>query len=111
MITSSELDQRVEVLARVSVKNALNEDVVSWPSSVPPHRRWAKAMESPGREFVKGTAESTQRLVAFKMRWTAAFDATARIAWQGVTYEIADITGTRQSGEMWVHCKSVRNGA
>lgn len=70
---------------------------------------WAKVMQGLGKEFLAANAVE-QRKAVFTIRWAsdiAALGTALRVVWNGHVYEIGNVTGTRQSGELWLHGVSV----
>lgn len=95
------LDQRISIETPASAEDALGQDARSWLPSV---TVWAEAKEQMGREFLAGDYKAEEK-VAFRIRWRAV-DSTARIVWNDRNYRIESVTGTRHSGELWLHCIS-----
>jgi SPP1 family predicted phage head-tail adaptor len=99
---AGELDQRITIETRTLTEDVLGADVESWSSL---GDFWARVIETPGREFLKGEFEAEGRSV-FVIRWRE-LDSTARVTWRGRIYTIEDVTGTQREGFAWLHCKSV----
>lgn len=104
----ADLDQRIGLLAPTITANALNEEVRAWTEIV---RVWAQVREERGIEFLKAGAVQGQGRAAFRLRWRAGLSRDHRVEWRGRIYEIVDITGTRQSGEAWLHGVEIRGAA
>jgi len=79
----------------------LGGEVETWATHSTP---WAKVMETPGREFLKGDYRAEERTV-FVIRYRA-IDSTARVTWRGRTYRIDSVTGTLGEGWTYLHCIS-----
>lgn len=101
MIEAGRLDQRIQIETPVTSSNELNEEVPGW---APDCEVSARVMETPGREFVKGDFRAEEK-IAFQIRFRI-LDSTARIKWGGRTWRIDSVTGTRRSGETWLHCST-----
>lgn len=110
-IAAGELDQRITVLAPMASPAPMGgEDQTLRLLRV----IWAKAMEGMGKEFVAAGAVMPGKKVAFKTRWAqdiAALEATAQLVWSGWLFEVVATTGTRRSGEYWLHGQALRKYA
>lgn len=95
------LDQRISIETPVAVEDALGQDARAW---LPLADVWAEAKEQLGREFLAGDYKAEEK-VAFRIRWRAV-DSAARVVWNARNYRIESTTGTRRSGELWLHCVS-----
>lgn len=100
MIVAGKLDQRITIELPATTFNGI-EDVSAWVVS---GIFWARAMETPGREFLKGDYQAMEK-VAFQIRYQA-IDSTARVTWSDRVYRIESVTGTYREGETWLHCVS-----
>ena len=96
------LDQQITIKVRTVTHDELGADVESWDDDSTP---WAKVIETPGREFLKGEIQA-EKLAVFVIRWRA-LDSTYRVLWRGATYMIDAVTGTQCEGWAWLHCKEV----
>jgi SPP1 family predicted phage head-tail adaptor len=96
------LDQHITIERPSLTTNALGEQITSWVVDGTP---WARVIETPGREFLKGGIEAEGK-AAFVIRWRA-LDSAYRVTWGGRVYQIEDVTGTRREGYCWLHCRSV----
>lgn len=99
---AGQLDQKISIEARTITQDELGADVESWAEDTTP---WAKVIETPGREFLKGEIQS-EKLAVFVIRWRA-LDSTYQVKWRGATYTIDAVTGTQREGWSWLHCKEV----
>lgn len=99
---AGQLDQKIAIETRTVTQDELGADVEGWTTDSEP---WAKVIETPGREFLKGAIQA-ERLVVFCIRWQA-LDSTARVTWNGAVFTIDAVTGTRREGYAWLHCKEV----
>lgn len=99
MVSAGQLDQRIRIEVPTTERNELGQDARDWVFLANP---WAAVRETQGREFLKGDFQAEER-VAFIIRWIEV-DSTARVVWQGRIYRIESVTGTRRSGERWLHC-------
>lgn len=99
---AGQLDQKIAIEARTVTQDELGADVDEWATDSEP---WAKVIETPGREFLKGEIQS-EKLAVFVIRWRA-LDSTYRVNWRGATYTIDAVTGTQREGWAWLHCKEV----
>lgn len=102
---AGDLDQRITIETPTSDTNELGEEVPTWIGHSHP---WAKVMETPGREFLKGDYVAESKVV-FLIRWRV-LDSKARVTWQDRIYDIKDITGTRRGGCLYLHC-TAQDGA
>lgn len=100
---SGKLDQRISVQIRMTGRNEIGEEVESWDED---GRPWARLIETPGREFLKGQVEAEGKAV-FQIRWRD-IDATARVVWGTTIYTIDAVTGTRRQGYRWLHCTTLQ---
>jgi head-tail adaptor len=82
---AGQLDQQISIQSRTVTQDELGADVEGWITTSEP---WAKVIETPGREFLKGE-----------------FQAEGK--GRGRIYTIEDVTGTMREGYCWLHCKSV----
>jgi SPP1 family predicted phage head-tail adaptor len=98
-------DQRLSIMASSIEVNSINEQVETW---VLLYKRWGKAVEGQGREYLKGGQIGDQKRVAFVIPFNPEVTTRHRILWRERSYEIVDVTGTRQLGEMWLHCQSLQ---
>jgi SPP1 family predicted phage head-tail adaptor len=99
---AGDLDQRITIESRMVTQDELGADVDGWTTDSQP---WAKVIETPGREFLKGEIKS-ERLAVFVIRWRR-LDSTYRVNWRGAIYTIDAVTGTQRQGFAWLHCKEV----
>ncbi len=93
------LDQQIAIETRIVTTDELGAETEAWATEFRP---FAKVIETPGREFLKGEVIAERKAV-FVIRWHA-LDTTARVIWNGDTYRINAITGTRREGYSWLHC-------
>jgi head-tail adaptor len=101
VITAGDLDQRVRIDTPVTAEDELGAETQTWPEGP---TVWAKVMETPGREFLKGDYHAEEKAV-FVIRFRA-IDSTGRVAWGGRTWRIDSVTGTPRDGFRWLHCTS-----
>lgn len=99
-IRAGELRHRITIETPTVTQNEYGEDVPTWGQALV----WAKAIETPGREFVAGAVQAEGRVVFLIRRRTVA--STARVVWKGRTYGIEDVTEADTDGTM-LHCKAV----
>jgi head-tail adaptor len=93
------LDQQIVLQRRSVIFDELGAEVETWN----PHSQlWAKVLETPGREFLKGEYHAEERAV-FVVRWRE-LDSTYRVQWRARTWNITSVTGTRREGWTWLHC-------
>jgi head-tail adaptor len=85
------LDQRITIQAQTGAADALGQTNIAWltDSTV-----WARVLETPGREFLKGEFHDEARVV-FTLRWRHVASAS-RVLWNGRTWRVVSITGTRR---------------
>lgn len=95
---AGQLDQSILIEVPTPSTNALGEEVLAWSTHSTPR---AKAMETPGREFLKGDYRAEEKAV-FVIRWRD-IDSTARVQWGGRVWDITSITGTRREGWQYLH--------
>lgn len=70
----------------------------------------AGVMEDASRDFVGGGGVQEQKRAAFNIVWmsaVAALGTRVRVGWNGMLFECVGMTGTRQSGALWLQCKSI----
>lgn len=99
MIKAGALDQRIGIEVPTNTTNALGEQVPAWTQEA---EVWARAIETPGREFLKGDYQASEK-VAFQIRYRP-MDSTARVTWRGRTWRVDSVTGTMREGATWLHC-------
>lgn len=110
-MNAGQLDQRITILSATTTRDSMgatNETYAPLRPTAP--LVWARAMQGLGKEFVAAGNVEAQAKVAFQIRFAsdiAALGAQARVAWQGRLFEVLDMTGTRRSGELWLHCQSI----
>lgn len=95
------LTERILIEAPTETENALGEMVPSWQTVA---ERWARVLETPGREFLSGDYRAEERTV-FQIYWTA-IDSSHRVQWGGRTWRINSVTGTYRERYSWLHCVS-----
>lgn len=97
--SAGEFDQRITLESPVLVTDGLGAENPEWffEGGV-----WARVMETPGREFLKGDIKAERKAV-FKIRWIE-IDSTWRVQWGGATWRIDNVTGTFREGARWLHC-------
>jgi len=93
------LDQQILIEAHSVTLDELGAEVETWSTHSQP---WAKVIETPGREFLKGDYHAEHKAV-FRIRWRD-IDSTARVTWGGRVYDITAVTGTRREGWSYLHC-------
>lgn len=98
---AGDLDQQILLEVPVVEPDELGQNVESWFFFAQP---WAKVIETPGQEFLKGDYRPEERVV-FKIYWRE-MDSTYRVTWGGRTWRINSVTGTRREGYSWLHCVS-----
>ena len=103
---SGKLDQRIVIQARTTSRNAIGEEVESWEED---GRPWARVVETPGREFLKGEVQAEGKAV-FQIRYRT-IDSTYRVLWGDVVYAIDAVTGTRRQGYRWLQCATFQEPA
>lgn len=94
------LDQRIQIETPSSEADGLGQTARTWLLL---DEVWAAVREVAGREFLAGDARAEEK-ATFTIRWRDDFDSTARVQWGGRTWRIDSTTGTRRSGERWLHC-------
>jgi len=96
------LDQRIVIESPSSTTDELGQDALTWSAyDGAIGGRWAKVIETPGREFLKGDYHAEEKTV-FVVRW-GAFDSTMRVQWGGRTWDIVSVTGTRRDMFCYLH--------
>lgn len=100
---SGKLDQRIVVQVRTAGRNEIGEETETWEADGNP---WARLVETPGREFLKGDIQSEGKAV-FQIRYRS-IDSTYRVTWNGTVYQIDAVTGTRRQGYRWLHCTTLQ---
>lgn len=91
-------DQRITLEIPAPTIDELGQSDISW---IGLGEFWAQVIETPGREFLKGEYRAEERTV-FAIRWMD-IDSTARVTWDGRTWDILSVTGTRRDGYRWLH--------
>lgn len=94
-------DQRITIEQPATTTDELGQDARTWTAIASP---WAKVIETPGREFLKGDYQAEEKTV-FVIRWRE-IDSTHRVQWSGRVWRIVSITGTKREGYAWLHCVS-----
>lgn len=95
------LDQRIVIEQPSQVTDELGQDARTWTAIASP---WAKVMETPGREFLKGDYQAEEK-AAFVIRWRE-IDSTYQVQWAGKIWKIVSVTGTKREGFAYLHCLS-----
>ena len=98
-MNAGRLDQRITLEAPTVTTDELGQDARSWELQ---GHVWAEVKEQMGREFLAGDYHAEEK-VAFRIRWRE-LDSTWRVTWGDRIYRIVSTTGTRRSGERWLHC-------
>jgi len=106
MTGAGDLDQRITIETATTVRGASGADVPGWLYDCEP---WAKVVETPGREFLKGDIEAEGKAV-FKIRYRPVA-TSSRVLWRGVAYDIEAVTGTRREAWTYLHCRTLREEA
>lgn len=96
---AGQLDQHIAIETPTITTDELGQEVPTWAVQARP---WAKVKETPGREFLSGDFRAEERVV-FVIYWRSV-DSTARVAWNGRTYRIEGVTGTRRERFAYLHC-------
>lgn len=96
---AGQLDQKIQIEQASQVTDELGQDARTWTAVA---TVWAKVMETPGREFLKGDYQAEEK-AAFVIRWRA-IDSTYRVQWAGRVWKIVSVTGTRREGFAYLHC-------
>lgn len=109
MIAAGSLNQRVTLQQKNVTRNAIGEEVVTWPDVA---TVWAEAWPLRGREFFLAQQTQYAADVRFRLRYRADVQATWRVVWNGEPYDIVsliDVGARRVTTEiMAVH--GVRDG-
>ena len=92
------LDQRIVIETPETVADELGQENLTWVSL---GEFWAKAMETPGREFLAGDYRAEEKTV-FIIRWQQ-LDSTARVRWADRIWRIESLTGTRRDHFCYLH--------
>ena len=106
MIEPGKLDQRITIETPTTSPDELGAEVVSWAVA---SRPYARVIETPGREFLKGEVQSERKAV-FVIRWRAVA-VTDRVIWRGTIYDLSDVTGTQREGLAYLHGQAISGGA
>lgn len=101
MLRAADLTERIRVEAPISTEDELGAETQVWEEAA---TVWARVIETPGREFLKGDFRSEEKAV-FVIRWKA-IDSTWRAVWGGRIWRIVSVTGTFLEGATWLHCVS-----
>lgn len=99
MIKAGAFDQRIVIETPVVTTNELGEQTTTW---IFDQEVWAKVVEVPGREFLKGDYQAEEKAV-FQIRYRE-MDSLSRVTWNDRTYRVNSVTGTMRDGTTWLHC-------
>ncbi|MFZ5745274.1 MAG: phage head closure protein [Pseudomonadota bacterium] len=104
-VAAGELDQLIMLESPMVTTDGWGGEVQTW---LPEAEAYARVMETPGREFLKGDFRAEEKAV-FKVRFREV-DSTWRVIWGGRTWRIDSVTGTMREGARWIHC-TAQDGA
>jgi SPP1 family predicted phage head-tail adaptor len=110
MIAAGSLNQRVTLQQKSVTRNAIGEEVVTWPDVA---TVWAEAWPLRGREFFQAQQTQYAADVRFRLRYRADVQAANwRVVWNSEPYDIVsliDVAARRETTEILaVH--GVRDG-
>ena len=91
-------DQSITIEIPTSTTDELGQTAIEWTDAAVTS---AQVVETQGREFLKGEYRAEERAV-FVIRWRE-IDSTARINWDGRSWNIVSVTGTYRDGYRWLH--------
>ena len=99
---ASEYRHPILIQAKNGQNDALGQTQMVWGSFL---STWAKVEQLSGSEILAATAEHSEKIAKFSIRWRSdvAILPTMRIVYYGVIYDITsinDVTGMRQSFEI-----------
>ncbi|MCW7542012.1 phage head closure protein [Aquabacterium sp. A7-Y] len=95
-MTAGELDQRITLQRRGTVKDGYGQEVVAWEDEA---AVWAKAEPLQGREFFAAAQAQSEVTVRFTIRYRPGVVPTLRVLWRGQPHGISsviDVKGKRQ---------------
>lgn len=103
-LQAGDLDQRIVIEEPIIGRDSLNAAETVWSELADVA---AKVAEVQGREFLKGDGVQAESKATFTIRYRAGIDGRMRVLWNGQTFGIEDVTGTRREGWTWLHCRAV----
>jgi len=110
MINAGQYDQRITLQQRVSTIDALGQESQSW---IDASTVWAKVRPLKGRDFFAAAQQQATIDVQFCIRYRVDVDATWRVLWGGVAYEVvghpANVYGANEELEINA-VRGVRDG-
>lgn len=102
------MTERVKLLSKSVTRDALGGEVITWVEEA---EVWSEAMPLTGREFFAAQQAEEAADIRFRMRYRTDINATWRLEWRGLRYEIvappADLEARKRVTELT--CRTVAN--
>lgn len=99
MTVAGQLNQRIEIQARVNFENARGEKTYTFEKY---GEFFAQANPKQGREFIAASQNQGKGPAVFRIRYCNDLDFTMRVIWRGVAYEVTGPPTAVDGGTEWM---------
>jgi SPP1 family predicted phage head-tail adaptor len=104
---AGDLDREIQLqtYAQIGSDPEYNTPIVDWTTFA---GEWAKATETPGREYLSGASqEVAERKVVFTIRWRSDVGVTDRVIWEGEEFDIENLREVGRREGLELHCRAI----